>query len=215
MVTEMNIDPAKDSWLSIGEARRILGVSEVTMRQWTNDGQIKVFITPGGHRRYKRSQLDEFMASRRKKLGIQDLVAKLEETSEPHREIATSVTASLGGDALFSEQQINRLSGLGRSILELIIQHVSTPAIKDESMEKARAIGRDFGTIMSEAGLTLSETIRSFTCHRKPTVEGVMAMMRQKEIIAEEILAAVPLIDDVMDYALIAMVEAYQQNSKI
>ncbi|MDD4635199.1 MAG: helix-turn-helix domain-containing protein, partial [Dehalococcoidales bacterium] len=62
---EMNLEPIQDSWLSIGEACRILGVSEATLRQWTDDGQIKVFITPGGHRRYQRSQLDEFMVSRR------------------------------------------------------------------------------------------------------------------------------------------------------
>ncbi len=215
MNNEVSFDPLKDSWLSIGEACRILGVSEATLRQWTDGGQIKVFITPGGHRRYKRSHVDGFMASRRKTLGIQDLVVKLEETTEPHREIASSVANSFGRSIHFSQEQRDYLAGLGRNILELIIQYVSSPDNRNISLVKARDIGRGFGIIMSEAGFTLSETIQSFICHRKPTIEGVMEMMKQKEIIAEEIIAAVPLIDDVMDQALVTMVETHQKHSKI
>ncbi|MDD2471781.1 MAG: helix-turn-helix domain-containing protein [Dehalococcoidales bacterium] len=213
MTTEMNAEPIQDSWLSIGEACRILGVSEATLRQWTDDGKIKVFITPGGHRRYKRSQLEEFMISRRKTLGIADLVAKLEETAEPHREVALNITSALSDNIRLNQQQRSHLASLGRSILELIIQFVSSPASREETVQKAQEIGRDFGITMSDAGLTLTESIEAFTCHRRPTVEGVMVMMKQKEIIAEEILAALPLIDDIMDRTLVAMVEAYQYHS--
>ncbi|MDX9986580.1 MAG: helix-turn-helix domain-containing protein [Dehalococcoidales bacterium] len=214
MTMEMNLEPIQDSWLSIGEACRILGVSEATLRQWTDDGQIKVFITPGGHRRYQRSQLDEFMVSRRKTLGIQDLVAKLEETAEPHREVAVNITASLSDGIRLNQRLRSHLASLGKSILELIIQYVSSPVDRKITVQQAQEIGKDFGITMSEAGLTLTESIEAFICHRKPTVEGVMAMMKQKEIIAEEILAALPLIDDIMDRTMVAMVEAHQNHTK-
>ncbi len=208
----MNSEPVKDAWLSIGEACRILGVSEATLRQWTDSGQIKVFITPGGHRRFERSQLDEFMASRQKTLGIADLVAKLEETAEPHREIASAITAALGESIMLNQQQKERLAGLGRRILELIIWYVASPVDRNASLLKAQGIGMDFGTTMFEAGISLTDSIEAFTCHRRPIVEGVMAMMKQREIIAEEILAALPLIDDIMDSTLLAMVKAHQQR---
>ncbi|HXH20916.1 MAG TPA: helix-turn-helix domain-containing protein [Dehalococcoidia bacterium] len=51
-------------WVSIGEAARLIGVSEPTLRKWTDSGRIAVFRTPGGHRRYLRSEIEAFRRSR-------------------------------------------------------------------------------------------------------------------------------------------------------
>jgi excisionase family DNA binding protein len=51
-------------WLTVREAARIIGVSQPTLRKWTDDGRIPAFKTPGGHRRYLRSEVQEFQASR-------------------------------------------------------------------------------------------------------------------------------------------------------
>lgn len=45
------------------EAARYIGVSLATIRRWTDAGHIRCYRTPGGQRRFSRSQLDEFMAS--------------------------------------------------------------------------------------------------------------------------------------------------------
>ncbi len=78
----------QETFLSISEASRILGVSEAALRQWTDEGKIKAFITPGGHRRYARAELKKFMSSHPRMLGVKDLVIELEETARQHREIA-------------------------------------------------------------------------------------------------------------------------------
>ena len=46
--------------LSPSEAAELLNVSPVTLRQWSQKGRIPFQITPGGHRRYKRSELYSF-----------------------------------------------------------------------------------------------------------------------------------------------------------
>jgi excisionase family DNA binding protein len=51
-------------WVSLGEAARLIGVSEPTLRKWTDSGRIAVFRTPGGHRRYLRSEIEAFRRSR-------------------------------------------------------------------------------------------------------------------------------------------------------
>ncbi len=53
--------------VSIREASRLLGVSEATLRSWSNDGQIKPFITPGGHRRYHIEELKQLVAARNRR----------------------------------------------------------------------------------------------------------------------------------------------------
>jgi excisionase family DNA binding protein len=52
-------------WLTVGEAAKFIGVSEPTLRKWTDAGRIAAFRTPGGHRRYLRAELEQFKVSRR------------------------------------------------------------------------------------------------------------------------------------------------------
>ena|SRR5436190_12688399 len=53
--------PAQDEWLTLGQAAKYLGVAQSTMRKWTDSGRVGSFKTPGGHRRYRRSDLDQFL----------------------------------------------------------------------------------------------------------------------------------------------------------
>jgi excisionase family DNA binding protein len=48
-------------WLTLGQAARVLGVAQSTIRKWSDQGRVPAFYTPGGHRRYRRADLDAFV----------------------------------------------------------------------------------------------------------------------------------------------------------
>jgi excisionase family DNA binding protein len=48
-------------WLTLGQAAKYLGVAQSTMRKWSDVGRVSAFYTPGGHRRYRRADLDQFL----------------------------------------------------------------------------------------------------------------------------------------------------------
>jgi excisionase family DNA binding protein len=48
-------------WLTLGQAARFLGVAHSTMRKWSDHGRVPAFYTPGGHRRYRRGDLEAFL----------------------------------------------------------------------------------------------------------------------------------------------------------
>src|SRR5437879_11204936 len=48
-------------WLTLGQAARFLGVAQSTIRKWSDQGRVPAFYTPGGHRRYRRLDLDNFL----------------------------------------------------------------------------------------------------------------------------------------------------------
>lgn len=50
--------PKNEDLLWIGEAAAILGVSAETVRNWTNAGKLAAVVTPGGHRRYRREDVE-------------------------------------------------------------------------------------------------------------------------------------------------------------
>ena len=48
-------------WLTLGQAAKYLGVAQSTIRKWSDQGRVPAFYTPGGHRRYRRADLDAFL----------------------------------------------------------------------------------------------------------------------------------------------------------
>jgi excisionase family DNA binding protein len=56
-----NTTAAQPEWLTLGQAAKYLGVAQSTMRKWSDLGRVSAFYTPGGHRRYRRADLDRFL----------------------------------------------------------------------------------------------------------------------------------------------------------
>jgi excisionase family DNA binding protein len=54
--------PRDPEWLTLGQAARFLGVAQSTIRKWSDQGRVPAFYTPGGHRRYRRGDLEAFLA---------------------------------------------------------------------------------------------------------------------------------------------------------
>src|SRR2546430_10775904 len=55
--------PTSDpDWLTLGQAAKYLGVAQSTIRKWSDQGRVPAFYTPGGHRRYRRPDLDNFLS---------------------------------------------------------------------------------------------------------------------------------------------------------
>jgi excisionase family DNA binding protein len=48
-------------WMTLGQAAKFLGVAQSTMRKWSDLGRVPAFYTPGGHRRYRRIDLEAFL----------------------------------------------------------------------------------------------------------------------------------------------------------
>src|SRR3954447_10469464 len=53
---------AEPDWLTLGQAAKYLGVAQSTIRKWSDQGLLSAFYTPGGHRRFRRRDLDSFLA---------------------------------------------------------------------------------------------------------------------------------------------------------
>jgi excisionase family DNA binding protein len=53
---------AEPDWLTLGQGAKYLGVAQSTIRKWSDQGLLPAFYTPGGHRRFRRRDLDSFLA---------------------------------------------------------------------------------------------------------------------------------------------------------
>ncbi|BAZ12351.1 ISSoc2, resolvase [Calothrix sp. NIES-4071] len=50
----------KDEWLNSSQAANLIGCHAQSIRRWEKEGKIKAYRTPGGQRRFKRSEVEQF-----------------------------------------------------------------------------------------------------------------------------------------------------------
>ena len=200
-----------ESLFSIGEASQMLGVSETALRQWTDEGKIKAFVTPGGHRRYSRIELKKFMNSHQRMLGIRDLVSELEDTVRVHREIARISLGQMPWYHKLKGASQEHLADLGRGLLNLIIKYVSEPSKRAETSSHVRDVGYELGETLAKLNLPLSESVEAFLLHRDPIMNAATHLMKRREAFTGRVVEAIPMVARVMDEALVALVTAHQR----
>ncbi len=198
--------------VSIKEASSLLGVSETALRNWTDEGKIKAFITPGGHRRYFPSELKKFANVHTKTLGINDLVIELEETVTQHREIAKNYLKKIPWYGDLSRKSQEQLADAGRNLLNLIIKYISEPSHRKDILTQIRDVGASLGTMSADLQIPLTDSIEAFLLHRDPIITTVTYLMKKREAFGGKIAGVIPLITHAMDEALITLVSAHQKN---
>ena len=197
--------------ISISEASQILGVNEATLRQWTDEGKLSAFVTPGGHRRYSKSDLRKLTRPGQKVLGIRDMVSELEDTTPLHREIARSFLNSAPPSVRPCEEHQRQLAELGRQLLNLTARYISEPARREDSLAAARESGRGFGRLLAEMGMPLTASVEAFLIHREPIMQAAANIMGKREALGGRIAEAIPLANHLIDETLIAMIDAHQK----
>jgi excisionase family DNA binding protein len=50
-------------FMNVGQAAEYLGVSAASLRNWSDQGKVPVYRTPGGQRRYRVTDLEKFIES--------------------------------------------------------------------------------------------------------------------------------------------------------
>jgi len=196
--------------VSISKASHILGVSEVALRQWTDEGKIKAFTTPGGHRRYSRAELKKFMNSPHKKLSVRDIASRLEDTISLHKEIARTSLHTTSWYSRLDARSQERLAYLGRQLLNVTIRYITEPSKRGEITELVRDVGRDHGEVLARLGLPLTNAVEAFIRHRDPMINAITHLMRKREAYTDRVVGVIPLVTHVLDEALVSLVATHQ-----
>jgi len=97
-------------WLTLGQAAKYLGVAQSTLRKWCDARRVPAFTTPGGHRRFRKSDLDEFVDQSR--LGPRGRTGPVVLVIDDEPGIAAYVRASLEPSGYEVEQSIDLKEGL-------------------------------------------------------------------------------------------------------
>lgn len=208
----MSARPAHDhGWLSLGAACKLLGVNETTLRRWADEGKVRTFRTPGGHRRFAEDDIRSFLQTSdvpREALGH---VGDLAITRIRRRLQARQATDAPWNQEMDEDVRL-RMRSLGRRLMTLIDNHLSGRTRRARLLEEARDLGAEYGRELAAGRLPLSTSIEAFTFFRRSLDETVSQIAARHGLSSERTAEAHEHIARVADTVLVALTRSYEDR---
>ena len=154
----------KRQWLTLSEASKLRGVHPATLRVWADEGYVKTFRTPGGHRRFLASEIEAMLAPARTPAEV-PMVRDLVDVAR--REISTLQRLHQGWLTAFPQESRGPWRDSGRRLIGLAIQYVSRRQGREAVLDEGRSIGILYGRQCAAGGMSLSNTVRAFLFFRE------------------------------------------------
>ena len=203
-------------WVGLSEASGLLGVSPATLRRWSDAGRLRVFTTPGGHRRFSRTALQRLLPadrSRRPSLGTAGLTAVRIARSyrRANREVSTELPWIL---ALTDEQRV-LFRERGHILAAGLLQYLDAgqPESAKHHLKEVSVIAAEHGRVAAELGLSLSQTVQGFLRFRAPFFHELAVTARRRGFDTGETTDLMELAERGMDQLLVATMTGHSVRS--
>ncbi len=201
-------------WLTLGEACKLLGVNESTLRRWADAGHVRSFRTPGGHRRFSeedlRALIEGHTAERRasyRDLG-QLALARIRRRLQRGRAQAAEWYTAL------PESARERLRPLGRRLVALVSDYLGRGSQRSRLLEEARDIALEYGRELRQDGLPLKTALEAFVFFRRGLTDSAVELCQRNNLSAEEAVEVWDLLSSLADQVLLSLAEAYSEDGQ-
>lgn len=211
--------PSAARWLTIREASELMGVDQTTLRRWSDSGDIPVYRTPGGHRRYDERDLRRLTGQPLPSTTVQAINqgTLVDRSLHAYNRPLVRGAHERRWYKAFDQATLERHRQLGRSLVHLAMSYATTPDEDDDRtsyLQEARRIGAYYGTSGASAGLTVSDTVDAFLYFRQPVVRSIMSVVDENNLPAREVAAMFAAVGTFLDDVLTAAVEAHERRMR-
>ncbi len=163
---------AQGRWLTLGEAARILGVDATTLRGWADAGKIRIFRTPGGHRRFDAADLDAFLSA---SAAPPAPVPKIPATPGVPAGTARQWLSARPWYAGIPESGRVRVRGHCAELMQIVDAFVAGQPARPRHLAAGRRVGAALGREVAEWGLTPSQSTEVFLHFKTHVMEALAA----------------------------------------
>jgi excisionase family DNA binding protein len=205
-----------DEWLSLSKAAQQLGVHPSTVRAWADHGYLPSQRTQGGHRRFRRSDVELRMHTRWESAAPEGPAVYANvlrntrvQISESNLE-AESWYRKMDGDA----REQYRLSG--RSLVQGLIGHLSS---NEDGLEvEARSLGYEYASRGQRVGLSSVEAAHAFQFFRTAVMDAILLAYENADVrspqIWSELFRKMNSFSDIIIITLLDTYEAIQHSPR-
>lgn len=198
-------------WLSLTQAANQLGIHPTTLRRWADNGDIPVYVTPGGHRRFLETDITDFLGDQHPNTpstaGQVWATSALVATQQRLRN--NSHTQWLES---FDEAQRQEKRQLGQRLLGLIMQHISMPDDDKSLLIEARSIADLYAENCIASKLTAAQGLEIVLFFRDSMSEVALQMPQVANFDDAKRLRLMRKINQVFNFIQLCLVEYYEQE---
>lgn len=199
-------------WLSVHDASAMLGVSPATLRRWSAAGKVAAFTTPGGHRRYARSMIQQLLPQPvRQDTTVSDLG---ESSDRVARVIGRDVPAAWPGISWLEtadEDTRRTLAIEARTMVDGLLGYVdrhSRPE-REEAIRPAIEAAAMHGRVAARHNGDLGETVAAFHRFRGLFVDDLAELACRRGLATPEATRILARANDGVDRLIVALVGAH------
>ena len=198
-------------WLSLGPASRLVGVDPDTLRRWADRGRVEAYATPGGHRRFRRADLERVVQTRRPaRRSLSTLGATPARLARAYARSyrATDVLSS----PTYDDLDRDAFRAEGRRLIAALIGYLdaSSPAVRGRWEADATASVRATGERLARTGSDVLSVVTTFLAARRPFLAELAALGRRRSL---DVAALTALYDEaaaLLDRLLLELIDAFQ-----
>lgn len=203
---------ADSDWLGLTDASAFLGVSAATLRRWSDAGQVPVFTTPGGHRRFSRRALAALIPSDRRE------TPQLSRMGASPERIARAYHARPPGRRRDDDAWLARLTDAetatfrsrGRTLVTHLLRHLDEgPDGAGEHLDRALGLAAEHGRAMAQRGCTTAQAVQTFLRFRSPFMGELARLAVARGLDTREATSLMSSVEATLDQLLIATIDGH------
>lgn len=194
-----------DEWLSLSDAAKLLGVHPSTVRLWSDKSILPVHRTAGGHRRYRRADVD-LWAEHARHGRVQPEALMQSAVRNVRLRIAEG---QLEAEAWYQKLDDEARTQYRRSA-HLLFQGLMSflSASTEHAGSEAHAIGFEYASRGHRHNLNYVETAQAFLFFRNVLSESFVLASREANVPFDQILQRMQTFTDEI---LVSLLETYQK----
>ncbi len=198
-------------WLTLKDASRFLGVHYTTVRSWADRGDLRVFRTPGGHRRFSVTDLRQFLEERAGQSALADTDALVDvavsRVRQEMRKIPRDESRWREGDEDGNELRRQR----GRQLFALAIAFVLKPNQRERILREGRELGQLYGSEAALNSVGLRDTGKAVQFFRSQLTQVLRTSENPRTLDADDVRVR-QMIDHFLDEVLYAVLDGYERQ---
>jgi excisionase family DNA binding protein len=205
-----NYLPETEQWLTLSKAAKYLNVHPTTLRRWADNGDILFMLTPGGHRRFSSTDIQDFANGRRqlrRTQGVEEMWAE-RALVETRQQIAAKQDRPWLANYDTARREEHRV--LGRQLMGLTLQYVSDPNSNGNILEQARVVGQEYGRLAREENLPLTDALQAAMFFRDMLIEVALQLPEETRIQPQANVQLMRRINKLLNTVNLAIAEIYE-----
>ena len=203
-------------WITLGQACKLLGVNESTLRRWADAGHVRSFRTPGGHRRFSEEDLRNLVAGQGApgRGEPYNAIGNLALT-RIRRRLQKGRNQEAHWYSELNDADRDEMRPLGRRLTSLVSEYLTRGSNRDNLLDEARDIAHEYGGLLVRDGLGLKDTVAAFTFFRKGLDETAMEEAQKSELTADKAMELWELLSNLADQVLLSIAETYDEAKMV